>query len=75
MKSQRLAIVGLALSALMPPPAQAAEIKAFISGTAGNAFDGIVPLCEHASGQDEGIGAGRVLTTLAIHPSAAFVQT
>jgi molybdate transport system substrate-binding protein len=50
MKTHWLAIAGLALSTLMPPPAQAAEITAFISGAARDAFDGIVPLFERASG-------------------------
>jgi molybdate transport system substrate-binding protein len=48
--ARRFAIAGLALFALMAPPAQAAEITAFISGAARNALDGIVPLFEQASG-------------------------
>jgi molybdate transport system substrate-binding protein len=35
---------------MMTSPADAAEIKAFISGAARNAFEGIIPLFERASG-------------------------
>jgi len=38
------------LTSLLGPPAHAAEINALISGAARNAFEGVVPLFERASG-------------------------
>jgi hypothetical protein len=47
---RKIVFAFVALLAQFAPSAQAAEITAFISGAARNAFDGVVPLFERESG-------------------------